>query len=963
MSNIFHGGNTYIFYNTDAGNNIPTSIGYKNIDQLGAFPLVRVQSSTTQFETYSDEWVQILASQMSIDSVSIAVHYVPDNTSHQFLDLMFTNGTKFQIKVSLYESQTSLNQHYVILSGYVSAFVDSSDQNEIFDRTYTFTAEDVISRGTAVDPAPLHIGDFGVGADGESIPQYESDTPSGNSFIKVPATRADNPLGIDLGGFAYVDNGGDQGAQFVMSETGPINIYTKNTDTPWTLLPTKLQNDQTYVPLTRTVNSHSLNANIVLTKADVGLSDVLNVPSYSKTETDSKFVTKITTVNGYPLSTDVVLTKADVGLSNVLNVPSYSKTESDAITNLKADKSITINGNTLTDNIVISTSSIGALAVANNLSDVANAPTARANISAAKNGVNGDITGLTALSGSLRLGADAGGDYDAVTLRQLLAAGGTSGPTITGVMNNYIGGVSWFNGSRAKLPAGHLAGDGQLLSRATYPEIWSAISSGMYVSVADADWQANTGIRGNYTTGDGSTTFRMPDLNGVWTHPTNTALNSIPGLYLRGSGANASGVTHLSGAPNITGSVGSSGTAAFQLNQQIGAFKTGTINYNYNIQGIAGTASPTLNFDASLSNAVYGRSAGEIRTNAAIGIWVIRVNGMFSASSTNFNVYNGDTAAPAAGTVVYGGDVRSVYQIAGSDYAVARLRSTATIGTSRGVVISLQDSSSGTVVNTDWRMPATAGTLALSTDARFDTVNGKTGGTISSALSVTGVLNCSSNLNVGTTSATGSLLVTGVINCNSNLNVGMNSATSSQVMAASTNTSELNRAGGLFNSIIYTGTSNRAQANFYMATTGSVRVAKIDVYADGGGGKSFQFYQDSGNGTCSGTWNGGSDERHKSNIVLVPNALQAVLTWRGVTYDKKDGGSEVGLIAQDVEKDCPVAVTTNGDREFEDGTVVTDFKYLNTGGVAAAYHTEAIKELYAIIQDLQSRITELESNK
>ncbi|WP_265910091.1 tail fiber domain-containing protein [Erwinia billingiae] len=220
-----------------------------------------------------------------------------------------------------------------------------------------------------------------------------------------------------------------------------------------------------------------------------------------------------------------------------------------------------------------------------------------------------------------------------------------------------------------------------------------------------------------------------------------------------------------------------------------------------------------------------------------------------------------------------------------------------------------------------------SGTLAAGNDTRLDTVNGKTGGTISSAISVNGVVNVSSNLNVGT-----------------------NSAPSSQVMAASTNNSELNRAGGLFNSIIYTGASNRAQANFYMATTGSVRVAKIDVYADGSGGKSFQFYQDSGNGTCSGSWNGGSDERHKTNITLVPNALQATLSFRGCTYDKKDGGREVGLIAQDVEKFCPVAVSTSGDRTFEDGTVIKDFKNLNLAGVAAAYHTESIKALFSLVE-------------
>ena len=53
-----------------------------------------------------------------------------------------------------------------------------------------------------------------------------------------------------------------------------------------------------------------------------------------------------------------------------------------------------------------------------------------------------------------------------------------------------------------------------------------------------------------------------------------------------------------------------------------------------------------------------------------------------------------------------------------------------------------------------------------------------------------------------------------------------------------------------------------------------------------------------------------------------------------------------------MEKTCPVAVSTNGDRTFQDGTVIPDFKYLNTSGAAAAFHTEAIKALFSIVEML-----------
>ncbi|MBE3530671.1 tail fiber domain-containing protein, partial [Enterobacter cloacae complex sp. I4] len=117
----------------------------------------------------------------------------------------------------------------------------------------------------------------------------------------------------------------------------------------------------------------------------------------------------------------------------------------------------------------------------------------------------------------------------------------------------------------------------------------------------------------------------------------------------------------------------------------------------------------------------------------------------------------------------------------------------------------------------------------------------------------------------------------------------------------------------------------------------------------GTGDKRWSFNYD-GSATSQGAWVNGSDERHKSNIKPVSTPLAAVLSMRGVTYDVQDGGRGVGLIAQDVENWCPDAVKTYGDREFSDGTVIENFKFLDTSGVSAAYHTEAIKELFTLVE-------------
>jgi len=79
-----------------------------------------------------------------------------------------------------------------------------------------------------------------------------------------------------------------------------------------------------------------------------------------------------------------------------------------------------------------------------------------------------------------------------------------------------------------------------------------------------------------------------------------------------------------------------------------------------------------------------------------------------------------------------------------------------------------------------------------------------------------------------------------------------------------------------------------------------------------------------------------SDERKKTNIEVIPNALEKVLQLRGVIFEKLDDGNRrhSGIIAQEVEKVLPEVVYT-----AEDG--MKSVAYGNMIGLLI----EAIKEL------------------
>ena len=528
-----------------------------------------------------------------------------------------------------------------------------------------------------------------------------------------------------------------------------------------------------------------------------------------------------------------------------------------------------------------------------------------------RTGINSDIKQLTqkvTFTQPVTV-ADAVGDYDAVTLRQLRnSGGGSGGPTMSGISNFGIGDFH-LRDSRAFIPAFEVFSDGQILNRADYPDLWAYAQ--LLSPIEDSLWLSDKFKRGRYSTGDGSTTFRVPDRNGIQE-------GSIRALYGRGDGgsSSANGDVFESAAPNITGSVaGYSGSSYAQI---FGVTNGAFVSSNALFPDGRGDPIPdnqitiegrlnTLSIDASKSNAIYGASSDEIMGRNFVGVWTIRAHGGFTAANTSWSVVNSDAVLPNTGTSINGGSILSEYKIGTEVEGYASFRMVGTIGSAYSARVSVFNKSSGSSKTFDF---------------------GSDGN-----LNIPGSL----RTNEGDVIAKSQLISQG----GRIVLVGNNNQSQSFI--------EFNNNDG------YT-----VNGRLYSERDGDVTLSTSTA---GTNQKYFQFLKD-GSATNSGGWIHSSDMRIKENIKLIENPLEKMKNIKGVSWKLRNGGKiGFGFIAQDVEVDFPDAVSISGDMEMEDGSVVKDVRSVDTYGVAAALHHEAILELMKQIEDLKKEVAELKSGK
>ena len=414
-----------------------------------------------------------------------------------------------------------------------------------------------------------------------------------------------------------------------------------------------------------TANTASTNASTAVTTAN----DAKTTAEGIEAKADSALAasaTAVSTANSAEATANAIDGKATDALNTADSAEATANAASATATSAAADASTALSTVTAADTkaqtALDNTTALDAATMkkAANLSDIADKAAAWLNVRPI---------------GSTPLAADPVGDYDAATKRWVenYINAGTVGPNMNGVMNYGVG-KPLQHATRAYIPPYELPLDGQVVNRSDWPELWAWAQ--MTTPISDADWLASPSKRGSYSTGNGTTTFRLPDWNGVQS-------GSIPAVFFRGGVAAADMTIQQNAAPNITGRTGFVLTS--QSTSASGSIVDNWVDYWSTAQP-GGTSSDVyrenaVGIDASISSDSYGRnSTTEVYPNHVSGVWLVRASGGFVAANTQWSVLNGDATLPPNSTVVRGGAVKSGYTVGGSLRKEVSLTSYETIG-------------------------------------------------------------------------------------------------------------------------------------------------------------------------------------------------------------------------------------------------------------------------------------------
>ena len=185
------------------------------------------------------------------------------------------------------------------------------------------------------------------------------------------------------------------------------------------------------------------------------------------------------------------------------------------------------------------------------------------------------------------------------------------------------------------IPAGCIPLLGGEYSRTAYADLWAWVQTQQGYLIEESAWQAKAAANGGnvpfYSSGDGSTTFRVPSLK-CWVKGAN-GIEEV-GSYLS------------AGLPNITGETWAILCTYGDVSADYGRgalHLMSPIRQNSSVvEGNGNDNACALDFDASKSNSIYGNST-TVQPPSIVGMWLVKAYG------TVTNVGSTDVANIAQG--------------------------------------------------------------------------------------------------------------------------------------------------------------------------------------------------------------------------------------------------------------------------------------------------------------------------